>query len=232
MKKVFIIALVLIVGLCACGRTTPSEETTTAKEKTTWIIAESGKINTTEEKTAWIAADMDTAFSSVIEDVLSRPNGYDTLDDFVLYDANGEGAKALLVGVKNYNGYIDEIFTFQNGAAEQVLSVAYDTGDTYILPLKTGVIKTGSFGVSTNSYYRFDAEGQLKLIVKLDSYGDKRGLFRVNPTGEDKDYDFYFIPDGTEVRITQEEYERLHEQLEGDGQVVELDWKPLAEYGR
>ncbi|MCL2298700.1 MAG: hypothetical protein FWC27_00960 [Firmicutes bacterium] len=215
MKKAFFITLMLLVGLCACGRTTPTEETTTAEEKTTRL-----------------AAGMDTVFSSVIEDMLSRPSGYDTLSDFVLYGTDDEGAKALLVGVENPFSYVSEIFTFQNGAAEQVLSVDYDTGDTYICPLKTGVIQTGSFSGSVNSYYRFNENGQFKLILKLGSYGDDRGLFRVDPTGGESDFFFCFIPDGTEVHITQEEFERLHDQYEGDGQVVELDWKPLAEYGQ
>ena len=229
MKKIFIVALVFLVGFCSCGRATLPAETTTEKDN---YATTSKKSTTVNEKPTWIAADANTAFSSIVEDVLSRPNGYDMLNDFVLYDTDDEDIPALLVGVENPFSYVSEIFTFQNGAAEQVLSVDYDTGDTYICPLKTGVIKTGSFGVSTNSYYRLDEKGQLKLIVKLDSYGDERGLFRVNPTDSENDFDFYFIPDGTEVRISQEEYERLQKEMEGDGKTVDLDWKPLAEYGR
>ncbi|MCL2299140.1 MAG: hypothetical protein FWC27_03210, partial [Firmicutes bacterium] len=32
--------------------------------------------------------------------------------------------------------------------------------------------------------------------------------------------------------ITKAEFDRLKNEFEGDGQTVELDWKPLAEYGR
>ena len=216
MKKLFAALLcLLLAGLCACGQATSPEETTTVVERPTWL-----------------AADAHTAFSSIIEDALNQPKGYDTLKDFILYDTGCESAPALLAGVDNFNGYIHEIYTFQNGAAKQVLCIDYETGDCYINILKTGIIKTGSFGVSTNSYYRFDEEGQLKLIMKLDSYGDYRGLFRVDPTGEKKDFDFYFTPDGTEVHISQKKFERLKEEIEGDGEVVDLDWKPLAEYGR
>jgi len=32
--------------------------------------------------------------------------------------------------------------------------------------------------------------------------------------------------------ITKAEFDRVQKEFEGDGQTVELDWKPLAEYGR
>jgi hypothetical protein len=37
---------------------------------------------------------------------------------------------------------------------------------------------------------------------------------------------------GAVTPITQAEFDRVQNEMEGDGQVVELDWKPLAEYGR
>ena len=71
--------------------------------------------------------------------------------------------------------------------------------------------------------------GELKYqlgLVEEEFYGGTLGdsfnsYYRINPSNTSK-----------RISIKKREYNRLKKQFEGDGQVVEIDWKPLAEYGR
>jgi hypothetical protein len=38
--------------------------------------------------------------------------------------------------------------------------------------------------------------------------------------------------DHTPAHLSPNEFDRVKQEFEDDGQVVEIDWKPLAEYGR
>jgi len=222
MKKIFFILLCLMLAsLSACKHIDlPKETITTAIAQTKFEY---------ESKP-------DDPFSPVIEDAAVERgiiwlDYYNLREDYVLYDTDGNGTMALLLGWENPYGQVKEIYTFQNGVIERKLS-ANDPGaeETMIKMLKTGYICTEKLnGMGTNGYYCFE-DGQLKLVAGLGV--DDHGYFRVDPTGEKRDYFFDFIPDGTEVRVVEEEARRLAEGFWGDGQTVELDWKPLAEYGR
>jgi hypothetical protein len=77
----------------------------------------------------------------------------------------------------------------------------------------------GGEGVESTFYYRFEG-GQLKLQIDLvNAWGDYYQAYDIDRVGL-----------GTP--ITKAEYDRVKAEMEGDGQVVEIDWKPLAEYGR
>jgi len=222
MKKVFVTLLcLLLAGLCACdsGVTMKNITELTAIEQTTETPTVTEEQTKSEAKT-----EHNDPFSSVIAET--------DWEHYVLYDTDGNGTYALFLGIKNPYGQIQEIYTLKNGVAERKLSVHNDTGLSAIVMWETGIISAGQAN-SVLWYYRFEG-GQLKLITGFGSYGDGRGNFRVNPTGTDKDFFFSFSPDGTEIPFVSGsgEANALVREFEGDGERTELDWKPLAEYGR
>jgi len=156
-------------------------------------------------------------------------------EDYALYDIDGKGAKALLIGKKNPDGYVNEIYTIKDGAAERKLAKTHDTDEGKIIMRKSGRIYLGRADtpwiLGYSRLYRFE-DGQIKLMVGWGTYWNDKGVFRVDPTGTDRDFLFDFIPDGTEVRITGDEYNRLCEEFIEDREPPELDWHPLTEYGQ
>ena len=197
--------------------------------------------------TITIKTDPDDPFSTIVSDQVDwimkmyvETNNVDYYDGavsgssgYVLYDTDGKGTMALLLGGENPYGAVAEIYTIQNGVAERKLSTNDpDARDAMIQMLKTGYLHTYGGWSGTYGYYRFE-DGQLKLVVGMNSYGDgSDNFFRVDPTGTERDYFFDFIPDGTEVPITENEFRRLVEKYGGNHEPAELDWKPLAEYGQ
>jgi len=213
-KKLHIVLLCLLfAGLCACG-TAPQETPATT-------------------------SNMEELYSVVIADILenggNKPPGWSD-GDYVLYDTDGKGTMALLLGWDNPNGEIYEIYTLRNGIAELQLSCVDYPGECIIRMYKNGNISASQLnGVGSGGWYRFE-DGQLKYIVSIGEYWDENGLYsgyyRRDPAGDESDFFFDFVPDGTEVPITDEECRRLSVELRGDNERAELDWKPLAEYGR
>jgi len=232
MKKQYMALLCLLfAGLCACEQTKPAEKTTATTsmwESTTFEASTTIKIMT----------NADDPYSYVVADIIkeqsisfARPF-IKNCDKYALYDTDGKGTMALFLGGGSSNGLVGEIYTIQNGIAERKLSAYDDSGDYIIRMFRNGIISTAKLdGEGAGGYYGFE-DGQLKLIAGLGSYWDDRGVFRVDPTGGERDFFFNFIPDGTEVRITGEEFNRLCEEFWGDLKPAELDWKPLAEYGQ
>ena len=70
----------------------------------------------------------------------------------------------------------------------------------------------GEFG-----YYRLE-NGEIKNKTVIEQNG--------------KYYDFIINGPYPGTLITKEEFGRVRKEFEGDGELVELDWKTLAEYGR
>ena len=241
MRKIFVALLcLLLVTFCACNQTKPPEETTTITQAT----AEITTFEPTEVSmpTITIKTDPEDPFSTIVSEqvdwlmkkyIETNDIGYHSRNyGYALYDTDGRGTTALLIGGENPYGYVNEIYTLQNGVAEKKLDMGLD--DNSIIMFKTGYIRTSNlYGSGACGYYRFE-DGQLRLVAGLGYYdGDFNGsVFRVDPTGGERDFFFDFIPDGTEVPITDEECRRLVKEFLGDREPAELDWKPLAEYGR
>lgn len=229
MKKLFNALLcLLLAGLYACGSTTPEDETTTQPTNTEITVAGTTKVF---EPTFTIKTSPDDPNSYVIEEYLDIYN--EVLNDdnrsmpdyyFFLYDLDGDGTKELLLGQKNWDGkiHLDSVHVIQNGVAvDQVaLTPWMEQFATERCLLKNGTIKIGN---SYCSYSRLE-DGELKRQV---------GLSCVDNEYTRREYDNSQTPAGfTDTPITKEEYDRVKREMEGDGQLVELDWKPLAEYGR
>jgi len=241
MKKLFSTLLcVSLLMLCACGKVEPKE---TAVEKET--VAGAANEQKTEAQTvtevptkAKIKTSPDDPYSYVVEDVAEDGVKWPVLDnyyfdrryEYVLYDTDGKGTYALLLGEENPLGEVFEIYTIKDDVMERKLSIYGDMGLRAILIRKNGVISAGTSGEIV-WYYRFE-DGQLKLMAGLGMYANGGGGFRVDPTGTEKDFLFDFVPDGTEVPLRPDEYNGLINEFVGDREPAELDWKPLAEYGQ
>jgi len=231
MKKLSVALLcMLFLGLCACGPVEPHEATTTAMttpEKTTKI--------THTEQDASISAPIPTGNDKTTENNLyseaikainknfeDAPNQLKDMR-YALYDLDGNGALEFLQGLEGGGVlYLTAIYTIQNDVAVRQEEFWYPdfSRSSPALLFKNGTVRTSSDndGDLYTNYFRFE-NGVLRHKATLtDIYGQ---YFRYN---ENVTYP------GTP--ITKAEFDRVQKEFEGDGQVVELDWKPLAEYGR
>ena len=133
--------------------------------------------------------------------------------DYALYDMDGKGTKALLLGVGSdqYNS-ICAVYTIENGVAVQQHRQAYCDEGGYTCLLKNGTIFEQDLYAGVFDCYRFE-DGKLKL--KFD------GWSRIDA-------------DGKKVDISDDEVRRLAEEYEGrkNGELeyAKLDWKPLDGY--
>ena len=167
---------------------------------------------------------------------------------FALYDIDGDGTQELLLSnwyaMWGYrepefeNEYeSDEIgktgilfnrfYYISNGKAVEmpVLNGLWDgaAGPTGGRDLLTnGVIRLygGSPNYTSYAYFRY-ANGELSLLRVLRCFADT-GRWLVTWDGDQS----------TRTKITEAEFNRLRAEIEGDAQVVEIDWKPLESYGR
>ena len=228
MKKTFILSLcMLFVGLCACGEAISPKETvssTTLQEKITQST------NISDVSTSAVTSNSQNeskqyseAIKAIEKNFASNPNQLGNLV-YALYDIDGNGTKELLIAESHPFGLCPfDIYTIQNGVA--VLQDAFrpfgEGGSIHPSTLfKNGTIRYDFFGEIGDQgfgYYRFE-DGVLKLQTTIKD--DNGQYFHFNI------YSQKYIP------INKTEFDRLQKEFEGDGQVVELDWKPLAEYGR
>ena len=135
--------------------------------------------------------------------------------DYALHDIDGNGTKEFLLGHDNFGNEHDilEIYTVRNGIAVQLqslgdyLSTLYNNG-TLVIVADEG-----------HKYHRFE-DGTLasQIFLNGDVVSDE--------------YYYHNRVDGVGGHISKEEYDRLGNELRGDGQEAALEWKPLAEYGR
>jgi len=126
MKRLSIALLCLIlVGLCACGRTMPEE--TTTEETTT------GKTSKAETSTAKIDPSVLELYADAIETYCALPDGtaWKDADHYFLYDIDGDGIQELLLGMEwggntHLNGepylpdgaiFLTDIYAIQDGVA-------------------------------------------------------------------------------------------------------------------
>jgi len=222
MKKIIIAILcALLAGLCACEPTEPPETTTTAAQ-TTIATTESATETTSEEFAIYAGIVQD--YLEEYNELLNEENRFMDPHYYFLYDIDGNGTKELLMGenIRDKETTISNIYTVQNGEAVlQEETKFWMDFNPSILLFKNGTIRycgTDEEGEGFG-YYRFK-KGELKrLIGLLDEYGN------------------YFTSSGSletykKTPITKQEFDRVQKEMEGDGQTVELDWKPLAEYGR
>jgi len=229
MKKTAFVWILLATSLClfACEHIMPSEETTTTtvhpKDSPTIRPEESTSIPVFS--TTKFNIDKNDPCYHVIKEIEDVDIQLLRYVYYAYYDIDGDGTEELLTG---WGGSLERVYTIRNGVAvrqEQYFGpVGSDFSETRLF--KNGTIRVNSDNDSGYffSYYRFEGgeiKGQLCLKRRLEHERYRR------------EYDYSKDPVvATDIPITKAEFDRLRKEFEGDGQVVELDWKPLAEYGR
>jgi len=143
---------------------------------------------------------------------------------YALYDIDRNGIDELLWGMDVYGGIgYNSVFTVRN----DIVAQSDDSFSAYrfleqarpTLLFANGTIRYewDIEGTSRYCYCRFEA-GELVLQIVLRTANDS--YYHRDPVTYN------------EIPITKAEYDRMRKEMEGNGPVVELEWKPLAEYGR
>jgi len=210
MKRVCVVllCLLMIAGLCGCGQAPPANTPFDLNPHETNAYAE--------------------VLTAYRDEVWSDPYASESLR-YSFYDIDGNGTKELLIGW--YDEYNDtrltNIYIIQNGVAvlQEMFYIVGEGGGLF--PSKVfdnGVIRVD--GSDDNgrgiSFYRIE-DGELKhqacLVCNINVFDWEEQVFN--------DEYFHSLKDEGEIPITKDEFDRLQKEYEGDGQVVELDWRPL-----
>jgi len=236
MKKVFLSFLCLVfVVLYACGQAMQEESTAVLSERvaqesdTETIIAgktiEDTVTNRYGQPIVEVKTNEKDPYSHIIKELNDKLNDddadvYHLTQFYSLYDIDGNGTKELLI---SEGGNLLAVSTIQNGVAvwQEVFSFPLGEGGRILpsLVFRNGTIRTDNNvdGELDYIYYRFE-DGELNFKTLLsDRFGSNYRMY---------------VQFGPISPITKAEFDRLQKEFEGDGQLVELDWKPLAEYGR
>jgi len=222
MKKLPLVLLCLLfMGLCACGEVISLEVTSAIMPP-----SDSSTLTTIVEKAT---TDMTKPFATTVEInpysefMKTYTNSfYGSMEGYyyTLHDIDGNGIQEWFLG-RNTDGGIGlcSVYAIHNGAVVRQEQISTDfTSPHQFLVFRNGILRTGGRNMDgwlVYVYYRFEA-GELNPQTELYEYRS----IRIDPVTR------------KEIPLTDEEFDRVQKEMEGDGQVVELDWKPLAEYGR
>jgi len=139
-----------------------------------------------------------------------------------------DGNEVLLMGVREdhfHITFLEKVYVLQNGVVIQQKELMWGGGEFWgsLAPV---LFENGTIRVGRNNeddliffYYRFE-DGELEFQISLTEMVDGRFLYR-NTT----------MSPAPVNSITREEFERLRQEMEGNGQTVEFNWHPLAELG-
>ena len=229
MKKLSAIFLsILFVGLCACGWTEPevlSPSATNRAATETFVIPGADTKKPTVPKKVRIKTSKKDPYSYIVkeryEEILSHSIEYnrDYLKDnyYALYDIDGDGVELLLGKTWNANIHLITVYSIKNGVALQLEGFVNYLDDRWGVSSPPVLLKNGTIKMGAAQYYWLE-DGEIKNIATIEEEG-KYYKFVINE-----------LYPGTP--ISKAEFDRLQKEMEGDGEVVELDWKPLAEYGQ
>jgi len=224
-----VVLCICLLALCACGQVVPEEASTTAEVLTTALFGVETTTNAPPLSPAEIEELRSGPYADTIERTLKayRDDHYQLNQQYyTLYDIDGDGIKELLWAEEWWECIrLTGVCTIQDGTA--VWQDELRTGGEGNSICPSSLFKNGTVRVDGREddelrfyYYRFE-NGSLRrqtMLVDGSHYFDTE----------------YFRSDDpmSRTRITKAEFDRLQKEFEGDGQTVELDWKPLAEYGR
>ena len=231
MKKLFsaVLLCVLFAGISACEKT-PIVETATLLTSNPDATMEEISTEATEKSNTLghfttVISSEDAPYSKFFEEAFGSHSIHMDTQCYTLYDIDGNGTKELLLGA-NDGKQLYEIYTIQNGVAVWLEEYRTRSEESLSFSLfDDGLIKMeyqGEFD-SGVQYFQFE-NGELKFKTSL--YLNFMADLDINRC--------YFRHDaGDEIKnITKEEFEQMPKEVEGDGQTVELDWRPLAEWGQ
>jgi len=235
MKKQLLALLCLLpISLCSCEKAKPidkSTATTTKKvaatttqkvavksDMTTTKVATGESVLTTEALVTYASYD---EFLKETCDRLDVEGSYLVTRYYTFYDIDGDGVQEMLIGGETrYGIVIFSVYTMQNGVAvyQKDLSIWMSEFDRERWLLTNGTIKTAGFDEygSGYGYYRVE-DGELKRMAGIMIEGGE--YMRSYTEGGYR-----------KVAITKEEFEKVQKEMEGDGQVVQLNWLSLEDY--
>ena len=239
MKKLYIALLcILFAGLYACN--TVSEKT---KKATTTVATEKISQETNTEgtprkanvsSTVEIKTNMSDPYSYIAKEYYDvfKANIYAHAQRYTLYDIDSNGTEELLLGGENYSGrQLYAVYTIQNGVAVQQKQ--------FTDPLISSDVTSHQFSLFSNGYIKVALQGIPGIAIKYYQFENGELVLKTRLLGiGDSDYDIEYRHDINEngnwqsKSITEEEFEQMQKEIEGDGQTVELDWRPLAEWGK
>lgn len=250
-QRIWMLAMTgFLILLCsACIGKSKNEESTTATVTAETSISRRDDSQTRAEPypTVKIPTSPDDPYAQIIK------TRYETIAQnvaaeyfyegvkYALYDIDGDGVQELLLS-KWYSkwGYayeseydsdeigkegiiFDRFYYISNGKAVEMpvlnglwYDAAGPTGGRDIL--SNGVIRLygGTPNYTSYAYFRY-SNGELEFINALMHY---------------KSTGYFLDSENRSTPITEEEFNRMRAEIEGDAQVVEIDWKPLESYGR
>ena len=219
MKRVVLAGLCLcLLALCACGQTTAEEAT--------------GLAAVIDPEEVALFADVIKKYFEAYYECLNDESLFMESHYYALHDFDGDGAKLIIAKGTGYRGesgvmYPYAIYSIQNGVAVRHNEFDSYAGDSIngidmeSLFFENGTIKQENWYLSCIFYYRFEA-GELVKTCLMDDYGAFSYLGFKRITKQDE----------PQRHITGAKCKRIKKEFEGDGQTIELDWKPLADYGR
>ena len=176
-----------------------------------------------------LAPDENDPYSIIAADIINGLIDDDRLDGlndtfYALYDIDGNGIEELLMGNGRgvYGKFLYDMYTIQDGiAVKQDFWADSDEQPSPVI-LENGTIRSerNDQGELYYYYHRF-VDGKLKLQLML-----------IDNTYYNENEYFYFYDFIGRTPTTKDEFNRMRAEMEGDGQVVKLKWKPLRKYGR
>ena len=221
MKKLITFLLyLLLAGLCACRQATPEppESSATSMTSSSGTVTEATSISTIASSTRGISNE-DTPYSDFLRKYIKERDGKVEHSYYTFHDIDGDGTEELLMG---WAKDLERVYTIHNGiVVRQEPGLGGDYNPPVVL-FNNGAIRSiinlDGPELQLFNYYRIE-DGNLKLQIQLRAQPDY--------------YKHYKNEEDTSgILITKAEFDRLQKELEGDGQEVELDWKPLAEFER
>jgi len=230
--KMLLIALLcfLLLCLCACVATLPERTQLTsgeipAQETMSSASTKESALKKTSEPMAFSSTNESKPekISEVLEEHCNKSLEEDSfVQNYAFHDTKDGKISMLVISGEGSGGkkLYDSIYSVQNDIAirqEQFLppELGHNLSTTLFL---NGIIMN-EIDDAGSRYYAY--------------YGFENGVLTYQAGLLDEGNSYYCcFPDASRNSLTKAEFDRVKKEFEGDGQVVELDWKPLAEYGR
>ena len=249
---------IFLLFCTGCTRGEREQVTTTQNNQPSseYFSTRSGEIPTRAEPypTVKIPTSPDDPYAQIVKDLYEQYAQYVTAEEvfeslkYALFDIDGNGTPELLISRRYYawgsegsefdDAYewkgkegiiLDSFYSIQNGKAMEMTEPVLGLWDYFAITmggrdiLTNGNIRCygGTPSHTSYAYYSY-AAGKLEFLYALRYYADDDSRHLVTYEGDQC----------TDTPITEEEFNRLRAEIEGDAQVVEIDWKPLESYGR
>ena len=183
------------------------------------------KINWTPLKQ--YARDLGSYNSAIDEHLKTLFDNHFSREYYFMHDIDGDGVDEFLWGKwENYGlEYIVLAGVFAVNGDSAIRQYGFreihmETPDHAYL-FKNGTIKLVNLDIlpeegEVGYYYRFDG-GELKWYASLHAYNGRYSYYDANYN---------------EKTIDKNTHARLLKEMEGDGEVVEINWKPISQYGQ